>query len=515
MVHLPKPILIVGTLGVFVTLAGCGAPMTSQAYGPSYFEEGMSVYEQDQYDETLAALEETLKVDPQNTEALFLKGVISQKQERIKDALLSYRQVVRMDPSHYKAHYNLGNIYSYDKANNPQAVFHYRRFLELAPAHPLARNTRTRLAELTGTSSERGLSLTKGNLEGETQDDVRLTGELMTLSEEKQQAATPLPTGRSRSLAPAVPPVKTDPPLPRPHAREVSFSPVVCIHGEGRSGRVEGSGFMVASGYVLGTGHQVEQSERLSVQFENGSIYPAVLLSVSSSLDLALLQIPPQGVSPLSFSPSKTGRIGEEVRAVGCPYGLNHTVSRGIVSGPERRLRQRPMLQTDVAINPGNSGGPLLNDKGEVLGVIVGMLPEAKGIAFAVPARESKRFLGETFFQIATLFAEVKRYSEAVEALNLSTGFWPQSAKAFSNLGEVYRRMNKIRSAEEAFLKAVEVDQKYADAHYNLGVLYDNHIKRPQKAALHFRKYLHLKPSSPDARQVGRWLTALEGRGGE
>jgi tetratricopeptide (TPR) repeat protein len=248
------------------------------------------------------------------------------------------------------------------------------------------------------------------------------------------------------------------------------------------------------------------------VQFRDGSIQPATLLSIGKEVDLSLLKIPSREIGSLPFSSARNEKIGETVVAVGCPFGLNHSVARGIISAPERVLDDRPLLQTDVPINPGNSGGPLLNRKGEVVGVVIGLLPEARGIAFAVPGREARRFLGESFFQMGTLFAEKKRYPEAGEALRKSVGFWPRSARAYSNLGEVYRRMKEINKAETAFTKAVEIDPQYADAHYNLGVLYDGELRDPGKAAIHYRKFLELEPNSPEAVRIGRWLAALEGK---
>ncbi|HZR47732.1 MAG TPA: tetratricopeptide repeat protein, partial [Candidatus Manganitrophaceae bacterium] len=92
--------------------------------------------------------------------------------------------------------------------------------------------------------------------------------------------------------------------------------------------------------------------------------------------------------------------------------------------------------------------------------------------------------------------------------------FSPQSAKAFNNLGEVYRRSNEAKKAEQAYLRAIEINPKYADAHYNLGTLYDGVIRNPKKAAHHYRKYMELKPASPDSVQVGQRLAAIEGTPG-
>lgn len=500
-----------GLLALFVFEAGCSRQIRPEAVGPTHLEEGLIAYEQNQLDEALKQFDAALKLDPQSTEALFRRGVIFQKQNKIDDAIAAYREVVRVEPNHFKSHYNLGNLYSFEKGNNAQAIFHYRRFSDLAPTHPLNSKTHARLTELTGTPDDK-LAHGKSTFAGESQNDIHLTGEL-----------TPAPQAALPAAIPAAPPALLPVPAPRadtaPRApaaeqRTLSFPQVVCVVGETGRGKIEGSGFVVGPGYILASGHETNQSNRLTVQFEDGSIHPATLLSVSGALDLALLQIPAREGASLPFGSANSGKVGESVMAVGCPFGLNHSASQGIISAPERMLGERPLLQTDVAVNPGNSGGPLLNKQGEVIGVVLGMLPEARGIAFAVPAREVKRFLGETFFQMGTLLAEAKRYSEAADLLSQSTQFWPQSAKAFNNLGEVHRRTKEPKKAEQAYLKALEVNPKYADAHYNLGTFYDGVVRNPKKAAHHYRKYMALKPASPDSVQVGQRLAAIEGSTG-
>ncbi|SRR5579884_318950 len=485
----------------FLMLASACSRQIRPDAGPTHLEEGLIAYDQNHYDEAMNHLDAALKLDPQNTEALFRKGVIFQKQNKPDEAIQAYREVVRIDPNHIKAHYNLANLYSYEKANNVQAIFHYRKFLSLAPTHPLASRAQTRLAELTETPTDK-LARGNGVAEEEGQGDIRLTGEMIV---------PPAPV--IAAAAPSLP----EPPAPTPRntpagAPAVSFPQVVCVHGETNQGKVEGSGFVVGPGYILVSGHEANKASRLEVQFQDGSAYSATVLSVSGALDLALLQISFRDLEPLPFVAANTSKVGESVVAVGCPFGLNHSASQGIISAPERTLGDRPVLQTDVAVNPGSSGGPLLNKQGEVVGVVLGMLPEARGIAFAVPSREVRRFLGETFFQMGTLMAEAKRYAEAADLLVQSTRLWPQSAKAYNNLGEVYRRMKEVKKAEQAYQKALEINPKYADSHYNLGTFYDSILRNPQKAAFHYRKYLELKPAAPEAVQVSQWLGAIENK---
>lgn len=480
-----------------ILMTGCFRQRAPELSGPTYLEEGLIAYDQGHYDEALKHFEDALKIDPENTEAHFKRGVIFQKQNRLNDAIAAYRETVRIDRSHLKAHYNLANLYNYEKSNTLQAVFHYRRFLAVAPAHPLSRKARKQLAKLTAVPGEKKFQHNRITLDETAPARDVLAGELI----------------QPPTIPPKLPPF----PLPvQPAGEEASFSSVVCIKGEagrGKAGRkkVEGSGFLIGKGgYILASRHQVERATGLTARFLGGETYPATLLSVSEPLDLALLQIPLQGGQALLFDQESSPKVGESVVAVGCPLGLNHSASQGIISAPERRLGGMRLLQTDVAINPGNSGGPLLNKKGEVSGVVVGVLPNARGIAFALPAEEVRRFLGATFFQIGNLFAEAKRYDESADALLISLKFWSKSAKAHSNLGEVYRRMKRFKEAEAAFLKAVSYDAQHADAQYNLGILYDNHLGDRKKAAMHYQNYLKLRPTSADAPEVTKWLAATE-----
>ncbi len=468
-------------------LTGCFRHVAPTGTGPTDLEEGLIAYDQGNWEKALSHLDKAVQHDPENTEAYFKRGVIYQRMEKIDDAIMNYREVVRIDRKHFKAHYNLANLYSFEKKDTVQAIFHYRRFLKMAPGHPLAPKAQNKLAQLTRIAGEKG-SFNRRNLSHTAPDP--LAGELLQ--------------------PPIVSPVVPESSAGRPVERGV-FPQVVCITGTAGGKKVEGSGFMVGKGgYILASGHQVKRAIRLTAQFQDGSTYPATLLSVSDALDLSLLQIPFQGMEPLGFNREKSPQAGDPVLAVGCPFGLNHTASQGIISAPERRIGDKYLLQTDVAINPGSSGGPLLNKGGEVLGVIVGMLPHAQGIAFALPAREVRHFLGETFLQIGNLFAEAKRYNDAADALLSSSNFWPESPQALNNLGEVYRRLKQYEAAETAYLRAVLSNPGYAEAHYNLGILYDNHLNKRKQAAMHYRKYLELKPRSADAVQVGQWLSAVE-----
>jgi S1-C subfamily serine protease len=164
-----------------------------------------------------------------------------------------------------------------------------------------------------------------------------------------------------------------------------------------------GSGSIIdAKGLVLTNYHVVKDAEQLSVTLADGQDYKGRIVGVDPENDLAVIQFDPKGAR-LTLMPlgSSTGlRVGQKVLAIGNPFGLERTLTTGIISGLGRPVKTqsgiviREMIQTDASINPGNSGGPLLNAKGEMIGVntmIYSPSGGSVGIGFAVPADTARR----------------------------------------------------------------------------------------------------------------------------
>jgi S1-C subfamily serine protease len=291
------------------------------------------------------------------------------------------------------------------------------------------------------------------------------------------------------------------------------FRQVGCVRGELLDGSgVEGSGFMIAPEYFLTSAHGVRQTQRLRVRFHDGSndvAHPATLLSVSPALDLALLHLPTWKATPLPFLRSNSKSVGEKVSAVGCPLGRALEISTGETRANDKALGMEGLIRSRLVVQPGNSGGPLLNQVGEVLGMILWSGKDRQGEAFALPMGELEGFLGESFFQMGVLLADVGRYADAVEVSNHGIYFTPESAKAYNNLGQAFRMMGEGKRSEEALRKSLSLQPDHAEAHYNLALLYKNLLDHPAKAAIHFRRYLYLRPTAPESVQIGQWLTAL------
>ena len=153
-----------------------------------------------------------------------------------------------------------------------------------------------------------------------------------------------------------------------------------------------GSGFIVASdGYILTNAHVVKDADEVMVKLNDKREFKAKVIGIDLRTDVAVLKINASNLPKVSIGNPDTIKVGEWVAAIGAPFGLENTMTVGIVSAKGRALPQEnfvPFIQTDVAINPGNSGGPLFNLKGEVIGInsqIYSRTGGYMGLSFAIP----------------------------------------------------------------------------------------------------------------------------------
>ncbi|MFZ9585950.1 MAG: trypsin-like peptidase domain-containing protein, partial [Pseudohongiellaceae bacterium] len=157
-----------------------------------------------------------------------------------------------------------------------------------------------------------------------------------------------------------------------------------------------GSGFIIsADGYVLTNSHVVEGADEVFVTLTDKREFKAKIIGADRRTDVALVKIDGSNLPRLTMGDSSKLRVGEWVIAIGSPFGLENTVTAGIVSANSRDTGDYlPLIQTDVAVNPGNSGGPLINMRGEVVGInsqIYSRSGGYMGISFAVPIAEAMR----------------------------------------------------------------------------------------------------------------------------
>ncbi len=162
-----------------------------------------------------------------------------------------------------------------------------------------------------------------------------------------------------------------------------------------------GSGVIVSDdGYIVTNNHVIEKAQEIKVLLSNKKDYKAKLIGADPKTDIAVVKIEVKGLAPLSWGDSNKLKVGEIVFAIGNPFGLNQTVTMGMISAVGRAnvgiADYEDFIQTDAAINPGNSGGALINARGELIGINTAILSRTggyQGIGFAVPSSMAKQVM--------------------------------------------------------------------------------------------------------------------------
>lgn len=160
-----------------------------------------------------------------------------------------------------------------------------------------------------------------------------------------------------------------------------------------------GSGVIIRSdGLILTNNHVIADATKIEVTLSNGKTYKGQVVGADPASDLALVKINATDLPTATLGDSSQLKVGEFVVAIGNPYGLDHTVTFGVISALERNIdtgdnTMYGVIQTDAAINPGNSGGPLVNLKGEVIGINTMIYQNAQGLGFAVSSNTAKKVI--------------------------------------------------------------------------------------------------------------------------
>ncbi len=201
-----------------------------------------------------------------------------------------------------------------------------------------------------------------------------------------------------------------------------------------------GSGFVVSSdGLILTNAHVVDGSDKVTVTLKDGRTFEGEVMGTDSFTDVAVIKIEPEDeeLPAVSLADSEVLQPGEWAIAIGNPLGLDNTVTTGIVSATGRSSAQVGVgdkrvsfIQTDAAINPGNSGGPLLNAKGEVIGINTAIIQNAQGLGFAIPINDARDIAEELIangtvehsflgIQMVQLSPEIKQQLKSERNLNV------------------------------------------------------------------------------------------------
>ena len=219
----------------------------------------------------------------------------------------------------------------------------------------------------------------------------------------------------------------------------------------------QGSGFILdKSGHILTNFHVIDGANRgIEVQLSNKRRYSAKVVGTDRAHDLALLQISAPDLQPVTLADSTDLAVGQKVYAIGNPFGLAGTMTRGIISAirPIRNSDNAPIedaIQTDAAINPGNSGGPLLNSRGEVIGIntmiATNGTDQSSGIGFAIPINTAKAVLADL-----TRYGRVKRPSLGIVSYAIGPDLAAQMGLA-ADYGVLIQKVIAGGAAEHAGL---------------------------------------------------------------
>ncbi len=245
-----------------------------------------------------------------------------------------------------------------------------------------------------------------------------------------------------------------------------------------------GSGIIIREdGLILTNNHVIEDASDIEVTLSTGETYKAKVIGSDSVSDLALLKIEASNLPFVTLGDSSTVKVGQFVVAIGNPYGLDNTVSLGVVSAVERNIdtgqtTMYGVIQTDAAINPGNSGGPLVDLEGKVIGINTMIYSEGQGLGFAVSSNTAKKvvdnllktgkvkwpFLG---VQIVTMTQQVASYYGIPfreGALIVSVQTLSPAAKAGLMKNDVIVSIDgkQVKTADDvvAIIRAHEVGEK-------------------------------------------------------
>ena len=168
----------------------------------------------------------------------------------------------------------------------------------------------------------------------------------------------------------------------------------------------DASGFIISSdGLLITNNHVAGDCEKITITLQDGRMYQPIVVGLDPYTDLAVLKIDAEGLKALSFGDSDKLQVGQMAIAVGNPLGFNYTVTAGVISAMGRTLRSQTgrmidnIIQTDAALNPGNSGGPLVDSRGEVIGVNTAIIAMAQGLCFAVSSNLTRYVIGKLILE--------------------------------------------------------------------------------------------------------------------
>jgi tetratricopeptide (TPR) repeat protein len=488
------------------------------------------------------ALEEintTVELVPQNFLPYFLRGNIYMARKEYSQAEADFTTAISLKPDFPGSYTMRGRVF---QAQNrlDQAITDFNRALSLSPQEKDALFSRALVYFEQKKYESARADVTKAKSLG-----VKFPGEFLKalgqsgkdriapVSVRGHALEAPAPSRATASVPPQPPPSVSDlTPTPAPVPATINGAPdlvklikhvlpaVVTIMGHDEQGKFtsSGSGFFInGQGRLITNYHVIRNMSYAKVKTRDGKIYPmTMVLAVDKQADLAMCQLDIQGGVPSFLAVSQeVPEVGERVVVIGSPRLLELTVSDGIVSAVRSDTPLGQAIQMTAPISPGSSGGPVINLKGEVVGISTFYRKDGQNLNFAIPGHKILALqpgpgkpLAEYYsppqqerakqaYAQGKRFYEAQDYHKALEAFREAIAAEPKYGSAYNYLGLTYKKLGLYDEAAQAYVKAIELQPQNYVFLFNLGMLmyaansHDN-------AAIAFQKAIQIKPEDAD-----------------
>lgn len=291
---------------------------------------------------------------------------------------------------------------------------------------------------------------------------------------------------------------------------------IVCLRSVMADGSIlRGTGFFISEDLLVTVAHQVQDAKKVTAYLKDGQSSLTRILAQHKAWDIALLRVPTTQKVGLSLG-VKEPELGQEVFTIGCALGLGHSLSRGVVSNPQRLIEGKRLLQVDLTVNSGDSGGPLVGNDGLVLGVIMGSWKEGAGLNFAVPVAHLMDFLQKSgvaseFIRHRLQQLEVESNPEVrLEGYQQLAAQYADQAEVHLQLGLALKQFGAYEKARDAIVQALTINPDDALAYWNLGLVYATGLHNTKSARQAFLHYLQRQPDGEKAPIVRAWLAATQ-----
>jgi len=305
--------------------------------------------------------------------------------------------------------------------------------------------------------------------------------------------------------------------------KKVQASTVLILtYDEAGKVKAQGSGFFISkNGDIITNRHVLEEASKAEIKVGEGKVYAITgIVAEDKEHDLirASVDIPPEIVSPIELY-CAVPEVGERVIVIGSPLGLEQTVSDGIISAVREIPHFGKIIQITAPLSPGSSGSPVVNMKGEVIGIATFQILEGQNLNFSIPSERIAKLesgkvktlaewkSGRTeewlssakgLFVIGLLHAGAEDYEKALSYLERAVKQDPNFADAYFLIGWCHDMLGKYNEAIESYKQAIRIKPDYAEAHRNLGVAYVS-LGRYNEAIESCKQAIRIKPDNAEA----------------